>query len=340
MTNSAHCSRRLRTCDSPGALRPHQPPPRKNQARIIDFKRPVESFFRMLTIPLGGIDAHGNMKYSKKMQEATRRILMETSPDENSFFGWLDAPLNTARHMWFNRYGTPKEFVVRDRKRAADQWQIMNELVGFLERIRDADMTTQQHEALQDILEGKELNDETMMELAAEVRESIDEYGKQLVDLGLLPEETWKSNLGTYLHRSYRDYEFNAPGLIQWGRKARAKRRMALRGDELKRRGMVHKFDPERIMKDIPPELREQAKQASSWRVMDQVNNDGRVLRRYYWPEGWNPALLTNSPPEPMSDSSFEIVDQGTWQVRHEKGRSGRQFLWRDYTKEERGVDG
>ena len=307
---------------------------KQNRAKIIDPTRPAESFFRMLVWPIGGLDSEGNYKYSKKMQAATRKILMESRPNKDSSFAFLDGFIDKARYAWFNRYGTPNEFLAAERERGAISWQIMNDLIGFLERIRDADMTLQQHKALQDVLEGKELTDASMKDLAKDVRESIDQYGKQLVDLGLLDEKTWKKNFGTYLHRSYRKYEFDAPEMVKWARQRRAASRQTLHGDELKRRGLTHKFQEKRLMRDVPEELRNEAMK-KPWQVFDIINEeDGKVVDRFYIPVGMEDKMKRKAQPQPGTI----MKNQGKWQVR--KTGRGKPVLWRDYTEDERKQNG
>ena len=310
---------------------PTAKPAGKDEFKVIDPSKPVDTIFRLLVGGSLTIGPDGNMKYSKAMQDATRKIIMEMRPNsENGFYmPFLDSWLETARHAWLNRYGTPKDFIVRDRQRSAHAYQIMNELVTFLEKIRDAQMTNAQYEALQDVLEGKQLNDAKLNQLAPEIRESIDKYGKQLVELGLLNEETYLENLGTYMHRSYRKYEFDAPDMVKWGRNIRKKSRQALRGDELKMRGMTHKFKENDMIRDVPDKLKEKAKGVKEWKIVDAIGATGRVGKRHYIPVGMENEVPTPQPPE-----GGELIERGTWKVRQGKGH--KPVLWRDYTKEER----
>ena len=310
---------------------PTDKPAGKNEFKIIDPSKPLDTIFRLLVGGSLTIGPDGNMKYTKAMQDATRKLIMEMRPnvDNNFAMPYLDAWIENARHAWLNRYGTPKDFIVRDRQRSAHAYQIMNELITFLEKIRDAQMNDSQYEALQDILEGKQLNDAKLNQLAPEIRESIDKYGKQLVDLGLLNEETYLENLGTYMHRSYRTYEFDAPDMVKWGRNIRKKSRQALRGDELKMRGMTHKFDEKQLLRDIPEKLKEKAKGVKEWRIVDGIGETGRVGKRHYIPVG-----MENEVPAPKPPEGGELVERGTWKIREGKGY--KPVLWRDYTKEER----
>ena len=209
-----------------------------NLGRIIDPKRPVESLFRILSVPLGGLDAEGNLRLTKPMIAASRKVMREWRPGPDSRFRWLDQPLETARHGWLNRYGTPRDFIVRERQKYADQYEIMQQLAGILQGFVDVEMTAEEAQALQDVLEGKDLDSDKLKALAKPIREQLDSFGKELVDIwDVLSKEAYLRNLGRYLHRSYREYEFGAPPIVQWGRKKMRSRQSALHGDILKRRG-------------------------------------------------------------------------------------------------------
>ena len=310
---------------------PTDKPAGRYEFKVIDPTKPIDTIFRLL---IGGsltIGPDGNMKYSKKAQEFTRKILMDMRPNKDSgaVARMIDTWLQTSRHAWMNRYGTPKDFIVRDRQRAAHSYEIMSELITFLEKIQDANMTNKEYEALQDVLEGKALDDKKMNQMAPEIRKSIDDYGRQLVDLGLLNEETYLENLGSYMHRSYRMYEFDSPEIVRWGRNLRKKSRQALRGDELKMRGMTHRFDDKRLFDAIPEGLVEQAKTVKDWKIVDSVNPDGKVIKRNYIPAGMEDSINMPQAPE-----GGELIDRGNWKMRKAKGRG--MVLWRDYTPEER----
>ena len=163
-------------------------------------------------MPLGGLDEQGNMKITKPMQSAARKLIRETEPSPDGPFRWLNKPLEIARNGWLNRYGTPEDFIIRDRQRNVDAYEIIQELIGFLHDLEKSAVNLEEAKALQEVLEGKALNDSRLNRMAAPIRKSIDEHGKKLVELGLLPEKAYLRNFGKYLHRSYLKYEVDAPG--------------------------------------------------------------------------------------------------------------------------------
>ena len=301
----------------------------------IEPTRPVETlfrgFFRILTAPVGSLDAAGDFKLGKKAQEATRKAIRELRPAPDGMFRWLDNPLEIARHGWLNRYGTPKEFILRERMKFVHEFEIMQDLVGVLQGLEEENIGFEEAKALQEILEGKELNDARLARLAQPIRERIDAYGKQLVEMGLLPEGAYLRNLGEYLHRSYRQYEFDAPGIVKWARKRKARSRAALRGDEFMRRGRRHRVSMRRMLKDVPERFRKEAAKVTKWEIFDKTVN-GRVVKRAYKPAG--PAGDFMDIPVDLSD----FVSQGVWDARREKGKGkgGRFYLWRDWSESER----
>ena len=309
---------------------------RPKTRRYIDPKRPVESLFRVLTIPAGGLDADGNLRVTQPMQRVAQKLVQEYRPTNSSYFRWMDKPLEIARHGWLNRYGTPREFIVRERQKFADEFEIMQELVGFLKGLSAEEVGLEEAKALQEVLEGKELNNDRMKRMAGPIRKSIEGYGRELVEMGLLPEEAYLRNLGTYLHRSYRQYEFEAPGLVKWARKKQSKaRKAALAGDELMARGRRHRVSQSRILKNIPDKFKKMAASPDvvDWVILDRLNESGRVMKRIYWPAGPVGELIG---PAPTGKGTW--VNQGTWRLGHEKGKAprGMVMLRRDYSEAER----
>ena len=301
--------------------------------------RPVETVFRgafrILTAPVGGLTEAGNARIGEKAAAVASKVVSDMRPGPDGQFRWLDKTLEIVRHGWLNRYGTPKEFVARERQRFADEYEIMQDLVEVLQGLSDEKIGFEESKALQEVLEGKTLDDERLARLAKPIREKLDAYGKQLVEMGLLPEATWRRNLGEYLHRSYRQYEFDAPALVKWGRRRQAKRREGLRGDELMQRGRVHRVSMERLLKDVPTRWRPAAHQAEKWEIYQAFDAAGGIVKRVYKPTGeaFNDMEAADLFGETQADN---MVLEGTWELRRQKGKGGKPQLWRDWTKEER----
>ena len=291
---------------------------------------PVDRMFRLMMYPVGGINERGEWKYAPAIQKAGRKIIREAKPNPDGAFGWMGPFIEYARAGWLNRYGTPEDFITRERMAASDKYRIEMEGLAFVEALGKDVVTQEEAEALQAILEGKPLNDARLQALAGPIRESLDKYGRELVDLGLLAEETYLENLGEWLHRSYRKYEQDQPPLVRWAQKRGKKRRQALVGDELKVRGKIHKAPPvDRLLKDVPADLKADAKKAKAWRIFDRVSQEGgKVVQRVYWPDG------VKVPQGEVWDRGGSWQDRGKWDMLIAKGR--KPLLRQDYTEEER----
>lgn len=318
---------------------------------LINLLRPMETFFRVLTVPLGGLDRNGDMRLTKPLRRVATHVIRDMRPGPDSAMPWLDRWLERARHGWLNRYGTPREFIVRERQRHTESFEIMQELVEHLKTLSEGKVGVEEAKALQEVLEGKELSDDRINRMAAPIRAAIDRYGLRLVELGLLPKEAYRRNLGKYLHRSYARYEFDQPALVRWGRQRGKVKRAALRGDELMRRGRTHQFKAGLLMRDVPEALRKEARDAKKWEILDLKSEGGRVRRRVYWPKNIDRAELEKALPAigramrlpELTLAQFE--SQGTWEVRRQKGdpdakgrqpTAGRPYLWRDWSRAER----
>ena len=298
-------------------IKPMKPP-------LLELTRPVESFFRLLSVPLGGRDAKGNLKISKPMQEATHKLLHEMRPSEDGAFGWLNPIIETTRHGWLNRYGTPEGFEAMERRRHTDEYIVLQELVGFINRLKDLDVDANQARALNDLLvKGTALDNDALNDLGSEIRNAIDKLGKQMVEAGILHEDTYQRNLGKYLHRSYAKYEFDNNPLVRWVQSRAKTKRASIIGDELKLQGRAHKFGSvQRLMQDVPEDMKENAKWIKKWIIFDRVSETGHVSKRMYYPANWKIEELGNS-----------WESRGTWEIR--KNPRGQAFLWRQWTEEE-----
>ena len=290
---------------------------------------PVDRLFRLLMAPIGGVNKAGEWRYAPAVRKRARKIIREARPDPNGPFAWADPFIETARSGWLNRYGTPEDFIRRERQAHTDKARIEAEGIAFVEAMVAEDMTAAEARALQELLEGQPSTDERLGRLAAPIREALDQYGNELVELGLLSKETFEKNKGAWLHRSYERYERDAPPLARWGRGVMAKRRQALLGDELKMRGKIHKIPKlrERIMRDVPDALKKTAQQSKFWRIYDRPRGKSGV-DRVYWPA--NLAL----PARREFHKGGEWTDRGKWELMEASGR--RPVLRQDYSKAER----
>ena len=311
-------------------------PPTKDTPRRKPI-RPVDRIFRTMMFPLGGINKEGEWRYAPQVKRAATKVIWDAKPDPEGKFSFLDPVIETARHGWLNRYGTPREFIEREHLAQAEETRMLLEGVAFVEQMQAAELSREDSEALQRILEGEELNDAKLRGLAEPIRAALDEYGRQLVEIGVLPERAYMRNFGKWLHRSYRQYEEDATPLQKWAR-GRMKRR-ALQGDELKLRGKRHPVTMAKLLRDVPKEHRKRAMQAKAWEVLEKTNPDGRVVRRVYWPKGVPvPEEFAPITPDPNRNSLEGWRSLGEWELLklRDKGKPVRTILRQDYTEAER----
>ena len=307
----------------------------KQKARFADNVRkrrfqPIDRMFRFLVAPVGGLDQAGNWKHSPKIRKHARRIIRDLRPAPDGPFQWLDGPLEKARHGWLNRYGTPDDFVTRERGMRTDQVRILRAGKELLDGLSKQGLRPEESKPLQEILEGKPASNERLQRMAAPIRTAIDDLGRELVDLGLLNEETWRTNLGSYLHRSYQQYEDESTGLTGWvRRRERRQFRRGLGGEELMRRGRSQRVAWRQLLRDVPTDQRAAAREARSWTVLVRRNKHGNVARRIFWPSN----LAMSKAPE-HSDSL------GEWQLQILDGPKPRMVLRQDYSAEERELMG
>jgi len=175
-------------------------------------------------------------------------------PGTNYVSNTINSFLEITRHGLIDRYGQPSEYVERERGRAREEDRMMMMLKHILNRLKMEGVGTVEARALQDILEGKELNDERLKKLSEPIRKTIDDMGWEMVQLGLLNEETWMKGLGNYLHRSYEQYESELADMGNFGKKILGRQRKSLIGEELIARGIKQDVTMEHLERVTPPE--------------------------------------------------------------------------------------
>ena len=289
--------------------------------------QPIDRVYRALMGPLGGLNDKGEWVHVDKLRKGARKVIWEAKPMPEGRFGFLGPVINTARHGWLNRYGTPKEFIAREHAAQADEARILTEGIAFVEQINRMELSREDSESLQRILEGEELTDAKLKAVAEPIRVALDDYGRQLVEAGLLPKGAYMKNLGRWLHRSYRKYEADATPLQKWVR-GRGKKR-ALKGDALMMRGKRHPVSWPKLLSGVPEGAKQAALKATAWEVLEKRGPDGGLSRRTYWPKGT---------PVPAEYQGPGWQSLGEWELLHvkTKGKPARILLRQDYTKAER----
>ena len=320
-----------------------QPTARKAaKPALIEVTRPLESMARLLAI--GGRDEKGDWAAAKHIHKKAGEIVRSKTPDAEGPFSWATPHIELVRHGWLNRYNTPRDFVMRERMRMVQEHELMEEMLGFIKSIEEFDLTTEQAEALNEFLTTKEgkLDDQKLEELGGEIKASIEDMGAKMVEAGLLNQKTWRENIGEYMHRSYKKYEFDQPGLANWIKKHGTKRKNKIIGDELKQQGKVHRFQSRKmLLRDIDPKYHDMASEITDWEIHDMYDTlDGKVKRRLYVPHGHD-ELLKNDPRVYQAQKLLDDDDPGrvwvqqgdTWKIK--KQGKGKEYLWSQYSEDE-----
>lgn len=264
--------------------------------------------------------------------------LLRANISPNGRFGWLYPFAENARRGLIDRYGLSEEYVAADRARQTSQRGIMQKAEDILQVLQNASVGPAEAKVLQAVLTGENVSDAEMMKVAAPIRKAIDELGAEAVSLGLISAESFERNRGAYLHRVYQKNEMDQSGVIAWGSKFMAKKRVKIMGDQLKGRGIFWDVPLDKLMADVPGWVegtRGKPSNGDRFRVLDYVAGTSKDLitgeekgvqtkRRAYLPAG-------EPLPEKFQGKGWE--DRGEWEVR---GAGKNVTLWRDYTKEER----
>ena len=261
---------------------------------------------------------------------------------------FLNGVLNTARAGLIDRYGLPEDYIHRDFEASADKRKIELQGLDILKVLENGGVTNvAEAEALQAILTGEAMPVGAWESLTPPIREAIDQLGQEAKELGLISAEAFEKNKGTYLHRVYKGHEAVQTRLNKWIAKRTASRRKAVRGEELKGRGMFNDVAMNRLLRDVPPEWwqrKEQQGQAdkalhkAEFFIFDLPEAIGqgteelikggkrrkpRIKHRVYWPADL---------PVPAKFGAYE--NKGKWIVRDVSGQ--KTTLWRDFTRDER----
>jgi len=286
-------------------------------------------------------------KVTKAIHDQGVKYLTESKFNEDSPMSWLNGPIETARAGLIDRYGLDQDYVQRDFQREADKRKIELKAVDYLQSIADHVSNPQEASVLQAVLTGEKIPEGDWAKLAQPIRDAIDDLGREAMELGLIPRESYERNKGSYLHRVYKGHESSQTKLGKWVSNIGSSRRKRIRGDELKARGMTMNTGMDKLLSALPKDwwgLKEQdgradqALKGKEFYVFDKLahtgegtmnlpgmgeKQTGKLKERVYWPA---------DKPLPKKYEAWEA--RGKWQVRDIKG--DKVVLWRDFTKEER----
>lgn len=289
----------------------------RNKAMTKGFEfQPVDRMLRLPFDIFGGLNQKGEWKPGQLLSNKTSRLITAARFSNDSRFSFMNPILHHARAGLIDRYGLDDIYVARDRKRQLEERAILNQVPELMKFMADNGMGASEAKTLHAMLVGEEVPTADFARISEPIRDAIDTFGAEAVELGLIPAESFERNRGKYLHRVYMKHENDQGGLSRWVSQMMGTRRKKIIGNELKGRGLWKQVPLDRLIgKDEPaPRL------GARFNIFDQVNEDGKVTKRVYTKFG------TAGP--------AGYVSRGAWEVRGVK--RGEIVLWRDYTKPER----
>jgi len=309
---------------------------------------------RVLMTPFGvfgGFDRAGRWKPGVAGVERFEFVMKKWTPQSESL-QWLGTGMNYFRAGLIDRWGRTKEHLERGRQAERERDAILMYMGSIIKNLEASGVDHRQAIALQEILEGRPVDDAVLNELAEPIRRSIDSLGQELVKLGLLDAQTWQKGIGKYLHRSYLAHEADLQGwngLAFLGERIMKKRfQKAIVGDEFRARGIKQHVTQGRLQRNLPPEWwqrkikksgePDKALKNTRWVVLEDVYAPGeanerleladardhhRVRRdRVYWPAD-----------EPIPSMYAGWENAGEFEVLSMSGQ--KITLRRDYTDAE-----
>jgi len=299
---------------------------------------------RALRIPFdwfGGVDEKGEWQPGLKLYEKAEKTLTESRFRDDGVFGWLNGSLTAARTGLLDRYGLNEDYVRRERKLDLDKREIASKGAEILSFLQSENIGADEAKVLQAVLTGEEIGDAEWQNLAAPIRQAIDELGQEAVQLGLVSPESYERNHGTYLHRVYLKHEGDQPALARWFTNFMANKRKKIQGDAFKGRGIFLDVGIDRAMQDVTEFAegkRGRPQKGEAFIILDKFAEEGglvpaendaatpaKIEKRVFWP-------ADKAVPERYAKEGYQ--NRGEWEVRRTLG--DKITLWRDFTKAER----
>lgn len=149
----------------------------------------------------------------------------------------------------------------------------------------------------------------------ADMKQMIDELGREAVALGLMTKETYDRNAMAYLHRSYKKYEIANPQAV-----ASSQRAKAIRAEHFRGRGLRDDVAVSRL----PGVAKGDHYVRLELRDANPAGGLGRLKRVVYVPAG-----------QPISAGYNAWRNDGVWEARF-FDKQGQVGMWRDFTRDER----
>jgi len=316
-----------------------------NQKKLLDRLgkgQPIDRVFRK------AFDIAGVPDKTKKGYNQLEKLVMDRKFNTDGYMGWMNPFLEHLRAGLIDRYGLTEEYKQRDFEREAEKRRIQMEGADFINTMMNRGMDVKEAKVFKAILEGEQIPDSEWNDIAAPVRQALDQLGHELVELGWLDAETYERHRGTWLHRAYKKHEIEQTGLGRWVNNQLSNRRAKMIGSQLRQRGMNMNIEQDKLLDAVPVDWwgRQKFKnktdgslQGMKFIVLDKVQAVGqgtetfegmgepgrkpRVLDRRYWPAD-----------VPLPNMYKGWDNKGIWEARGYKGN--KITLWRDFTQSER----
>lgn len=280
---------------------------------------PIDRAIRLPFDIFGGLNQKGEWQPGVRLSQKAADVITGAKFSDQSRFAWMNGALHRARAGLVDRYGLSPEYVARDRQRTLEERATLAEVPEILKTLQSAGIGSAEARVLQGILTGEETPTEVWAQISEPIRNAIDQFGQEAVELGLVSAESFERNRGTYLHRVYLKHELDQSGLARFVSEALGRRRKKIIGNELKGRGLFKTVARDKLvgMDEDTPAV------GTKYQILDRVAESGKVTKRVYVKAGT---------PTPKAYQGYE--SRGFWEVRGVQ--RGEIVLWRDYTKAER----
>jgi hypothetical protein len=239
--------------------------------------QPIDRALRLPFDLFGGVDAKGEWKPGQRLSKAAERIITSATFSPEGRFAWLNGSIEAARAGLIDRYGLADEYVQRDRRRELDERKILLRGAEVLKTLKEQGVDVHEARVLQAMLTGEQLPEGDLAKLAAPIREAVDDLGREAVELGLVSEESYQRNRGTYLHRVYMKDEAAQSGLSRWAGQMMASRRKKIVGNQLRGRGIFMDVDAGRVLRETDAA---QAARSRNQRLRQMEKRRDELMRR------------------------------------------------------------
>lgn len=296
-------------------------------------KQPIDGLFSWPLRAFGMLDDKGRLKLGHRGYDNLKRLVTKAEVPET------DVPLlknlkpfvEYARHGLIDRFKIDKKYIKIEHEKEALERKLMGKVVEFNEMIEALNLDPNEESVFTKILTGEEPTKAEWSHVSEPIRQAIEELGAVMVDLGLIPKESYERNKGKYLHRIYEKYETaDKDSLPSWMKDLLATRQSKLIGDETKMRGSTLQFDFSRMADALDGMTMEEAiKNKAKVTVIARKDKNGNTHKYGFIaagakvPAGWGLAGKNEA--------------TSTYEVRAKKSKTkGKVLLWRDWTPEER----